>query len=164
MISYLLNWSLRPLKNCIAWSSLLICARIVGIRHEHLTGQKHVGVGLKFSNSSQMMHNFVKKSKTLRSPWLRVTASNCRLFIRARSPWENLFLRFVQMSRALSIHMMFCLMVGETEWMIQEATMLHQCQVENKELLVLGGSVVPRMNLTLFLALKAVIMDRLHEW
>ena len=60
---------------------------------------------------------------------------------------------------------MFYLIGNETECTNQETTMLLQRdQNEKMGSSLCGHGCEPSMNSTLFLALRAVMKDRLHEW
>ena len=161
----LLYCSFNPRKNCMAWSSSLRCAMVVRIEQVHLMVQEQVGSGLKFSISYHMMRNFVKYFVTERVPCFIDDASCWRSEILKRSPYEYRDFRSLQISSTLSIHRMLCLMEIDTEWTIQDTTMLLQRHHAPYIRSVFNGSgAFPFTNSTLFLALNTVIMDLLHEW
>jgi len=62
---------LRPFRNCIAWSSLFLCAILARTSQEHLVLHTQTRLGRKLSNSSHMVRSLVKYSIIGRSPCSR---------------------------------------------------------------------------------------------
>ena len=157
--------SFKPRKNCIARSSSFLCAIMAKAEQEHLLLQVQAGSGLKFSISSQITRNLVKYSVTERAPCFNVDASCCKSEILRRSPCEYLDFRSLQISSALSIQSTLCLIEAATECTIQDTTiLLHRRQAPYVLSVLSGSGALPSTNSSLFLALSAVIMERLHEW
>ena len=156
--------SFKPRKNCMARSSSFLCAMMVKAEQEHLTLQVQTESSLKFSISSQITCSRVKYSVTESAPCFSVEASCWRSEILRRSPYEYLDFRSRHISSALSIQSMLCLMEVATEWTIQDTTiLLHRRQAPYIMSVFSGSGALPSTNSSLFLALNAVIMDRLHE-
>ena len=108
---------------------------------------------------------FSKVINHIKIALFKEATSNCKSKMRDKSPWEYLVFKSFQISRATSIQVILCLMGRETKWINQETTMLLQRNQAEKVGLFFGGQGwVPRMNSTLFLALIAVMIERLHEW
>ena len=109
------------------------------------------GSSLKFSNSSQTVLSLVKYSVTVLSPCFIDAASICKSEILSKSPWKKRAFKSFQISSALSIHKILCLISEETECTIHDTTiLLHRFHALYARSFFSASAAIPSTNWALF--------------
>lgn len=116
------NWSLRPVRNWIIWSSTLYSLLALIGAHLHWIGQVQLGRGRWEWSSSHKAFNSVKYSKTNIEPCLRLLMEERKFSILIRSTFEKRSLRSCQTSNTISWKTTVCAIESETEAISQDCT------------------------------------------